>query len=366
MNNHNFTDNVLMKPGIVVAMLFAIAISAFSQQRHPFSEEKVENDGWVFLPYTKGKVEKVGEAVQNPALEKVYSILTAWDSIAPPQGIHVRCHIDDNRLEMRFSPYIFQDGERTVQGSGPTLTIYADNPDKMLGNPIAPGVFLRPQKTGAFYGFPVYRTDIREVTIISNQKVPLFLPVTREEYLKSAIAEAEQKERNQNSTVPNQQDQLREVEKTYRELLKVDRAAAEEFKREMAGFTVPGDDHAKVMSQSLKDELSGMTAEERKQPAYYGGGAATERFNSPSGLVPPESRDYAEALVRPNPELTAGKGSQNIQLLVISWNVGSGSENDNPRDYSDGRTGFNLADNLMFRLYNDQNIWNRIFSLVSR
>ncbi len=355
-----------MKTGFVAAMLLTLVISCFSQQRRPFSDEQVEIDGWAFIPGTKGTVEKSGEAAQNPAIEKVYSILAAWDSIAPPRGIEARCFLDDNGIELRFTPYVVVDGERMTQGSGSTLTIYTDDPEKMFGNPIAPGIFLCPQKTGDFFGVPVYKNDIREVTIVSYRNVPLFLPVTREEYLKAAIAEAEKKEQSLYSSLPDRQEQLGEVEKAYQELLKVDRAAAEEFKREMAGFTGLEDDQSQLLSKSLKKELSEMTAEEKRQYAYYGGVAATERYNSPSGLLPPESSDDATALVRPDPALSAGRTGQEFQLLVISWNVGSGTENDNPRNYSEGRIGFRLADNLMFQLYKDQNIWNRIFSLVAR
>lgn len=355
-----------MKSGIIITLLLSTAINSFSQQIHPFSEEKVEVDGWVFMPWSKGEVEKRNDGLQNPALEQIWSVLTAWDSIDPPQGVLVICHSSERCLEMRFTPYIFQDGERIAQGSGPTLTIYADDPDKIFGNSIAPGIFLRPEKTGDFYGYPVYSNDIRKVTIVSDREVPLFVPVTREEYLKAAIAEEEEKERSRNPQTRDQKEQLEEVDKAYRELLKVDKAAAEEFRREMAGFTGPGNDQAQLMSQSLKNELAGMTAEERRQPAYYGGGMAMEMYSSPSGLTPWESRENAVALVRPNPELTDSNANQNIQLLILAWKMGPGPDEDSPGDYSEGRTGFSLADNLMFRLYQDRNIWNRIFSLADR
>lgn len=156
------------------------------------------------------------------------------------------------------------------------------------------------------------------------------------------------------------------MEQTYQKLLKIDKEAAHEFKQQMVEFTDKENVQEIDLVSMLKNELSGLTLDEKKRPAYYGGVSAMEEFHNTSGLVPYDNRENSDMLVRPNPALMDGSMKSKAQLLVICWSVGSSStDSDKPRLYSEGRNGFHLADNLMSKLYHDQTIWSNIFGICN-
>lgn len=352
-----------MKSTTVTILLFLLANLSFSQQRPPFSEKEVEVDGRVFLPYTKGEVVRKINGPQKPVFDQICSIITAWDSIAPPQGMKVFCCGFDHSLETYFLPYMFEEGARFATENGPNFCIYANDPRQMFGSDIAPNIFLCPQKTADFNGFPVYQTDRGEATVISKKKIPLFIPVSQEEYLKALIEKEEKNE--QKYSPPDHQAQLQEMEQTYQKLLKIDQEAAREFRQQTSEFIDKENAQRIDLVSILKNELSGMAADEKKRPAYYGGASAMEEYHNASGLVPYGNRENADALVRANPALIDGSSKDKIQLFVIRWSVGNSTDMDKPRLYSEGRRGFHLADNLMSKLYKNQTIWNYIFSICN-
>jgi len=116
----------------------------------------------------------------------------------------------------------------------------------------------------------------------------------------------------------------------------------------------------------LKKELLNMTEEEKKRPAYYGGGTAMEEYHNLSELVPFEHKEAGELLAKVNPALTKEIQKSGIQLIVLRWSIDSDNQNgDKPRFYNKGRAGFNLADKLMARLYKESKIWQRVFSICN-
>lgn len=349
---------------IVITTLFLLLVNlSFSQQRLPFSEKEVDVDGRVFLPYTKGEVVRKISGAQKPVLDKICSIITAWDSIVSPQGMKVFCFGYDNSLEIYFLPYLFEDGVRFASEGGPNLSISVNDPLKIVGFSVAPGIYICPQKTADFYGYPIYEKGTGgEVTIVTNTKVPLYVPVSQEEYLRALIEETTKK----TSPLPDKGDyqkQLQEMEKNYQELRKLDEETAKEVRKAI-------DELRKEMNQNnggnlsstdpvsmLKNKLSAMTEEERKRDAYYRG----EDF---SGLMPYAQRKYGDALVRINPVFIEEISKPGIQLLVISWSLSSDNMNeDKPRFYDKGRKGFHIADNLMKELYKSPKIWNNVFDI---
>ncbi len=352
-----------MKLIVITTLLFLLANLSFSQQRPPFSEKEVEVDGRVFLPFTKGEVVRKNNGPQKPVFDQICSIITAWDSIAPPQGMKVFCYGFDNSLEIYFLPYLFEEGARFASEGGPNLSIYANDPRQMFGSEIAPNIFLCPQKTADFNGFPVYQTGRGEATVISKKMIPPFIPVSQEEYLKALIAKEEKKE--DSYSPPDHQKQLREMEQTYQKLIKIDNEAAQEFKQQMIEYIDNENIQPFNLVSMLKNELAGLTEDERKRPAYYGGASAIEDYHNASGLVPYENRKNADALVRPNPALIDGNSKDKIQLFVIRWSVGGNADLDKPRLYTEGRRGFHLADYLMSELYKNQKIWSEIFKICN-
>lgn len=356
--------NPNMKSIAITTLLFLLTSMSFSQQRPPFSEKTVGFEDRVFLPYTKGEVVRKINGPPMPVFDQICSIITAWDSIAPPQGIKVACYSIDNSLEIYFLPYLFEDGARFASEGGPHLSIFLNDPLQMFGSPIAPGIFLCPKKTATFYGYPIYQNDHQEVTIVCKKKIPFFISVSQEEYLKALIVKEEKNE--QKNSPSDNQVQLQEMEQTYQKLLKIDKEAAHEFKQQMVEFTNKENVQEIDLVSLLKNELSGLTLDEKKRPAYYGGASAMEEYHNTSGLVPYENKEDADMLVRPNPALIDGSMKSKAQLLVICWSVGSSStDSDKPRLYSEGRNGFHLADNLMSKLYHDQTIWSNIFGICN-
>lgn len=358
-----------LKSLTVTILLFLQANTMFSQQRPPFSEKTTETEGRIFLPFTKGEVVRKINGPQKPVFDEICSIITAWDSIAPPQGIKVSCYGFDNSLEIYFSPYLFEEGTRFASEGGPKLSIYVNDPLQMFGSQIAPGIFICPQKTADFNGFPIYQTDRQEVTIVHKKKIPLFVPVTQEEYLKALIAKKE--ENTTKGSNPDYQTTFGEMEQAYQKLLKTDKEAAAEFKQQIDEFRAEADKNGEGTNMPdivalLKKELSGLTAEERSRQAYYGGAAAIEEYHNASGLVPYENRENADALVRPNPALIESSSNDQVQLLVICWSVGENINQDKPRLYNEDRDGFHLADDLMNKLYKSQKTWNNIFNICNR
>lgn len=361
------TDSCKCKiPVIVISVflfLFLQTTTAYAQHRPPFSEKTVKVDDRIFLPFTKGEVVRKIDGSQKTVLDQICSFITAWDSIAPPQGIKVHCSGLDNSLEIYFLPYLFEEGIRYTSEGGPNLHFFLNNPLQMFGSPLVSDIFRCPQKTADFNGFPIYQTDRGEVTILSKKKIPLFIPVSQEEFL-NALIKKELKNRDKNPG-SDYQSTLTEMEKAYQLLLKNDREAAKEFKQQMDEFkTEMNNSEVNIMDPvtMLEKELSGLSANERARQAWYGGPSAMEASLNLSGLVPYENRENADALVRPNPSLIDKALKGKIQLLVIRWSVGQNTSPDKPRLYNEGRDGFNLANNLMYQLYNSQKVWNNIFN----
>ena len=108
----------------------------------------------------------------------------------------------------------------------------------------------------------------------------------------------------------------------------------------------------------LNRNASIMSEEEKKSAAYHGG----EDF---SGLMPYGQTQYGDALVRVNPALMKTPSRSGIHLIALSWSVSSddAAEADKPRLYNKGSEGFYHTDYLMSKLYDNKEIWDKIFSL---
>ena len=212
---------------------FLLPILLFAQQRPPFSDKTVKmGDGTLLMPYTKGEVKKNISGNYKPIFEKICSIITAWDSINPPQGMQIDCFGYEKRLEIYFRNYVYADGQRFPEEGGPHLEISVNDPLSIVGRPVTSGIYLCPQKTADFYGYPIYNRGSGEVTIVTDLKAPLYIPVSQEEYLKTLIAD-EEKNASKYSPPTSQDYQatLHEMEKAYQKLLETDKEAAEEFRQ---------------------------------------------------------------------------------------------------------------------------------------
>ena len=355
----------------VLMLMVFVGLLAPATAQNSYSEETVAFGKDEFFPYTRGKIIKNIEGDRTAKMEQICQAIISWDSINPPKGFEIRFDAGDSHAQLSFSAYVKEDGLKTTK-SGPALYLYINDPARALGSPVADNIFIQPEKVDDFFGYPVYRNTNREVTVISKNKTPLFIPVTREEYLQQLIRTESAKQDKQEGTGQKSDSEiiLAEMEKSYRELLKVDSEAAAEFRIEIQKFRadMANDQDAGApagLLASLQAELAKMSPAERKQPAWYAVGAF-EKYGNLSGLVPESDRETGTALVRLAPAYAGMAGNKNaVNMMVLSWNVGSDNANDDkPRLFHDVPKGFLLADYYMARLYYQQTVWNNIISLV--
>ncbi len=412
-----------MKRFPFILLLLFIAGLTFSQQRPPFSDEMVETDGLVFFPFLKGEIKQ--EYILNNQSDKPYStlridqlksgmgkindILSTWNSFNPPQGVSVFFynmvnHRDEshgkNKITGLTTLYVsswFADSQTGKPTTNPEvhadLDILLNEPSVLGGAPLLADIYLSPRQVTDFFGFPVCQNNRREITIISKKNIPLFLPVSREDYLKTMISKLEQKvaeDRQEQQRPESQQSMLtfaaekesrrKEFEKAYNELLKWDKKAAEDVKKAWieteaaldqqakepdAGTTRASliDESNKLLTKeinSLKNDMEALSPEERKEQAWWENGR-TE--SNSSGLAP---SGQGEALVRINPALIdPSRPESEIQLMVLRWSVrGSTGDYDKPRLYNQGKEGYHLQDWTMAQLCQQETLWKQIFELV--
>lgn len=357
-----------LKSAVAIIVLWILTTTVFAQQRPPFSDKTVKmGDGTLLMPYTKGEVKKNISGDYKPSFEKICSIITTWDSINPPQGMKIDCFGYEKRLEIYFRNYVSANGHKFTEEGGPHLEISVNDPLSIVGKSVASAIYLCPQKTADFYGYPIYNRGSGEVTIVTDLKAPLYIPVSQEEYLKTLIAD-EEKNASKYSPPTSQDYQatLHEMEKAYQKLLETDKEAAEEFRQQMLEFK-------KEMNQKkdenqpltdpismLKKELFAMTEEEKKREAYYGG-------EDISRLMPYEQKQYGDALVKINPALIQETAKSGIHLITLLWSVSSdnAADEDKPRLYNKGSKGYYRTDFLMSELYKNKEIWERIFNMCN-
>lgn len=369
-----------------------------AQEPQPFSDKVVTIDETDFFPYTKGEIKTRYTLVHspdlnNPIIENAYKehfrriekTITQWPTIQPPQGIAVLFWnffsiapktstktsktIHYGRTELLFCCYILDfEGKKTpFWKSSAGVDLYQNCTDDLSGTFLIEDILLCPRKVAEFHGMPIYQTTRNEVTVISKKGIPLFVPVSQEEYLNACIRQAEdllRKEKENHDQAGNPGELM---EETYRELLKLDPKTAAEFKKEMEQalpeLEAEPESSSKIMLARLMTELNNMNQTEKESQAYYNINAM-ETYNNLSGLVPPENKENAETLVRINPLLIDYSRPNDLQLITLSWNVGHKINSDKPRLYNQGSKGYQLKDHRMFQLYNDATIWNQLFQLV--
>jgi hypothetical protein len=339
--------------------------------QNAYSDQIVTIDDDNFLPFRKGKVVKHLEGDRAVLFEKIYQAIASWDTLNSPKGFEANFYGAEKTMDVTFSAYVKEDNTITVNG-GAILSFYLNDPARALGSPVVNNIFLQPEKVAGFYGYPVYQNTNTEVTVIAKSKAPLFVPVTQEEYLTELIKAEAKKAGNEAAQSPKSDSEtiLAEMEKTYKELLKTDAAAAAEFKTEMQNFKadmvhLPKEDATATMLSLLKKELGNMPAADRSKPAFYSM-AAMEKYGNASGLVPESNADEGTALVKVSPAYASMTDTKNaIKVLVIRWNLGNdNSVSDRPRLFNGDAKGYMLADYHLFRLYNNKRIWSSIINLV--
>lgn len=311
-----------------------------------------------------------------------------WDKENIPTGFKIS---DEKKitanLEVALAPYFILNGKAVTDFHiSSILFIYLNNPYNIAGTPLMADIYTCPKIVDEFHGHSVYITNRREITIINFSGKPLFIPVSQEDFINTLIQYWEFKIKEVNSeqgTLQKNEDEFysdetikqrnEEFLKAYNELLKYDKNAAEELKKnykelEQQLNSKPENSSdltifEKEQIRMLKEELQNMSPDEKKRQAYYSLGAM-EKFNNVSGLLPKEHINLGDALVRINPELVQDN-PETVQLVSIHWYLlNKVAFTDSPRQQSYSDDAGLLTDNIVLDLYKDKTLWTEIFRIL--
>ncbi len=335
-------------------ILLALSVSSYCQEQ--YSDEEVMVDGFQFMPYSRGEVKYKLSGPWETEIERFSSIISTWKGISPPKGFEVVFSGINSSFEIIFAAYIKREEKRTTHSST-SILLSINNPAEICGMPLVEGIFIKPSESGYFYGFPRFSINNYDTFVITKLSIPIFVQATREEYLRALIAKAEkdypESEKLTDSRISNS---IEEIEKAYRQLLEVDKAAAEELKKGMemmkkeAKGMVSNDDN--YYPALLKKELDKMPENERKLPAYYSLSAIDQKI-SVSGLVRINDNKYADTLVKVNPALDRILcNSKEARMLIVHI------------QHEPGELGFRLADSKIRELMNNELIWRKIYESI--
>lgn len=345
---------------LMLSLSLLLGMTAFGQEQ---IKDAVRVGDRTFLPSHKGKVTNEISKSDSYA-QKMFSIFEAEPIIGQPIGYGVQALSggDNGRLELFLLPYELVDGD-ILRLPGSSMIFHFNDIKSIFSLPILSGVvdiYSAPEKQGEFMGHAIYKHEGKESVAIYNGNDPLYLPVSQEEYL-IALIQKEEKEQEGGGTGGAV---MAEMEIAYQELLKVDREAAQNFKREMENFSKSiGQSNETDIVASCKDELAKLSPVERKRQAYFAV-YAMEKYKNSSGLVPSSEITYAHALVKPNPEVL--QNANEIHLLTVQWKLSDNENPESPRLYHPKKTaGFALTDDKLFELYSNVPLWTRILKEVN-
>ena len=410
-------------------LLFIILAGSVLAQVDP-SAVRIDSDGNEMMPFATGKVgayvyyddvflSTLPKELVGLYEKKFASLVAAFsrhNNLNPPKGFEVQINqrievwtkrsvpeffFPDNEprpvgsLEISFAPLFRIDNRPQADFHiSSQFYIHLNNPYEIAGTPLMADIYPCPVKIGDFHGYPIYKTNRFEVTILNFTRQPVFIPVSQQEFIQTTIAywqhkiagdQADKTEYQQHTgsqkLAQEQQQRRQEFERAYQELLKYDKSAAEELKKTFAAIenTNPLDaldetglTGSQVMDNSmafarmqiarLRDELSAMSEAEKQRQAYYSIDAFQD-YNNASGLLPLAQKTAGDALVRINPDLVADHPDR-IQLASIHWFLMDSELSDRPRHYQASDQPGSITDNQMVSLYHDTAYWQRLVQLL--
>ena len=346
-----------MKRTILLLFVAMCTVEVSAQQRSPFSD-RIVNHGdpdqniWTqFMPYAKGTVteelETSSESEQSsllPAeyyrkmldnLNRITGLLRSVTYIGQPQGVDIRIYktighnynvdqYDDYKEDPEAQPYgeicvlvdpcIFYQGKRgNAEEMFARLTIRINN--IQIAAPIAEQygkpaqAIVAPKKVSTFYDYDIYQLDGKEYAIITHKKVPPFIPISQERYLKASIERySHSKENGMEIVIGLLETKLAQLSDTQKEQQAVVNMEYEEFSEAAAA----------------------------EQAKYF----------------------------IANPQLTDRSQCNDMQLITISW---SDPSPDTPlRLYRGGNEGFNIRYALLKQLYEDRGFWHNVANQLTR
>jgi hypothetical protein len=267
------------------------------------------------------------------------------------------------------------------------LTVTFNNPLKLTGYPIIQDIYEEPLVTGDFFGHREYhRISVpHRMVAVKNNPGAFFDPVTREDFLLTLISyfqmslDKEEKPQTQPSKEPvlqatqwNRENAFKKFEEHLKEIRKYDPLLAQRleaaYREEISAKGIqplPGDinkvDRIIALAtwreavRKLKAEMNAMSPLERKSQAWW---SNSENANV-SGLTP-AGYSGSRPLVRINKNLVdKSRSPSDIQLIVIEWPEILVPE-------TQDQTGFNPASSKLFRILENETLWNQVFTMLNR
>lgn len=380
-----------------------------------YSDEIILYRGERFMPYIDGPVEEHSVSStefnrqQMPMvvrmrenLVQAAGIMKSCPMFHPPQGfklvIHsqtlppVKFHRNESlsgslQLEL-FVTMVCNEKPCYDRKTDATVTLTFNDPGKLAAIQIMEDIWVQPRKVSEFYGHPVYRLQQRrrEVTVIQDVALPLYLPVIREDFIMTLIRHfserIEEEEKfialGSREVISASSEEIEktlrvEFEKAYATMYRFDPLLArklkenyEETERRMKEgypdsvvhfsrrqFTQTQLQVWQEGIRKLRAELNAMSPSERRTQAHW---SEAEVLNT-SGLTPP-GHPGSNPVARINPAvMDISRPDSDIQLITLEWGV----------DYTPFvkfRQGRNLQYHKLYELSQCSEVWEQIFRLV--
>ncbi len=398
-------------PVILIILFFHFRVNA-QVDKHS-SSTILEYDGQYFMPYSEGikekslsiapEIAKLRPSPLNLLKKKMNSCIsifyndtifsslhglktTFMGQILPQNGMNEFLKWLPSQFEIRIyttlardsMPYWEDDPEAWV-------TVYFNNPKKLVGTPVINDIFVEPREAGSFSGYAEYdRISVPDrIVAVKDNGLRLFEPVSREDFILSLITFFQTSiEKGEKQTVTpattselltagrEKENERLKFEERLKEIRKYDPLLAEKLMQAYeAGYSVSGNqasienenkvDRMIVLNtwreavRKLKAEMNAMSSLERKSQAWW----SNNEDSNVSGLTL-TGFSGSRPLVRLNRNLIdKTKPNTDIQLIVIEWSVLPDSEITETE-------GFNLAYAKLLELIRSEKLWSQVFRLI--
>jgi hypothetical protein len=365
---------------IIVAVIVTGYSAAIAQTTPVFSDEIILYRGERFMPFIDGALEEytipsadftrqqlrmVG--TMRDKISEASSILKACQIFHPPQGFKLVIHsqalppVDFHnneslsgtlRIEL-FVTMVCNEKPCYDKKTDATVSITFNNPTRLVSTHIMDDIWLQPRRISDFFGRPVYRllNDRREITVVSGHEIPLYLPVTREDFIMTLIrhfgemitedeylaAQPQSKEIELSFSDAENGKRKDNFEIAYNSMFRFDpllaRKLKENFHQAEQKLEEAKSDSTIIITESqyinmqlnvwregirkLRAELNAMSPSERRSQAHW---SESETMNT-SGLTPP-GHPGSNPVARINPQIIDNsKPETDIQLITLEWGV---------------------------------------------
>jgi hypothetical protein len=401
---------------IIVAVIVTGYSTAIAQTTPVFSDEIVLYRGERFMPFIDGALEEytipsadftrqqlrmVG--TMRDKISEASSILKACQIFHPPQGfklvIHsqalppVDFHSNESlsgtlRIEL-FVTMVCNEKPCYDKKTDATVSITFNDPTRLVSTHIMDDIWLQPRRISDFFGRPVYRllNDRREITVVSGHEIPLYLPVTREDFIMTLIrhfgemiaedeylaAQPQSKEIELSFSDAENGKRKDNFEIAYNSMFRFDpllaRKLKENFIQVERKLEEAKSDSTIIITESqyinmqlnvwregirkLRAELNAMSPSERRSQAHW---SESETMNT-SGLTPP-GHPGSNPVARINPQIIDNsKPETDIQLITIEWGIDTAP-------YASFKQGRSLQYHRLYEFGQCREEWENLFSLV--